>query len=57
MVKLAEYKIRQRGLRGFEVMLPRFFVEENNLKAGDILEVIQKEVNGKPCIVLVPKVN
>lgn len=57
MVKIGEYNIRQRGLRGFEITLPRFFIEETNLKVGDTFELMRKQIDGKECIILVPKVN
>ncbi len=38
ITKLKNYTLRQAGLRGFEVTLPRYIVAKLGLKVGDRLE-------------------
>ena len=43
MVKIKEYKIRASGVRGLVVSLPQVWVKDNDLRAGDAVDVYRDE--------------
>ena len=54
MIKVAEYKIRQAGRRGYAISLPRHWVEANGLRQGMPLEMYVDDDGLK---VVVPSTN
>ncbi len=55
MIKIKKYRIGKRGKRGAVLSIPQIFLEDNNMKAGDIMEVYRSKTNGEDVLVLVPK--
>jgi hypothetical protein len=42
MEKIAEFKIRKYGLRGFQISIPRIWVNDNELNDGDKIPVFRE---------------
>jgi len=55
LIKIKEYKLSQRGIRGAVLSIPRVFLADNDLKAGDVIEVHRGFQDGKDVLVLIPK--
>ncbi|PKL87374.1 MAG: hypothetical protein CVV23_15755 [Ignavibacteriae bacterium HGW-Ignavibacteriae-2] len=56
MIKIKEYKVGKRGLRGAVLSLPKIFVDDNDLGPGDVLEIFRdNEVTGKDALIIIPK--
>jgi len=52
MIKIKEYKITKQGWRGNAISVPKVWVDDNNLGAGDVIEFYRDEHEH---LVLVPK--
>ena len=50
-IVISRYKVRKSGIRGATITLPTVWVEDNALKAGDLIEMIR---NGDDSLTLVP---
>ena len=37
-----------------QIVIPRVFIEDNNINAGDTIEIYRGTVNGKDAIVIMP---
>lgn len=55
MIKIKEYKARKYGLRGVEMSIPKVFLEDNNIKDGDKLEIYREFIDGKDALIILPK--
>ncbi|MBU1095801.1 MAG: hypothetical protein KKB34_04905 [Bacteroidetes bacterium] len=56
MIKIKEYKVGKRGLRGAVLSLPKIFVDDNDLGPGDVLEIFRdNELAGKDALIIIPK--
>lgn len=42
-IKIKSYKIGQRGLRGFAVSVPKVWIDDLELKEGDLLDFYRDE--------------
>ena len=57
MVKIAEFNLRQYGYRGIEVSVPKVFTADNNLAAGDKVEIFRGQIENKDVLIIAPKDN
>lgn len=55
IVKIKEYNVGRRGLRGAVVSLPQIFINDNDIQAGDSLEFYRGNVNGKDSLIIQTK--
>lgn len=51
MIKINRYKIRRSG-QGVTITIPKIWLEDNNLDAGDLVEIYRDEDDR---LVIVPK--
>jgi bifunctional DNA-binding transcriptional regulator/antitoxin component of YhaV-PrlF toxin-antitoxin module len=54
MVKIKEYKIGKRGLRGHAITVPKVWVDDNRLTVGDKIEFYRDEEDQ---LILIPRKN
>lgn len=56
LAKLKEYRIGKRGIRGFNISLPKIFLEDNQIEAGDKVEMHRGQIeNHGDVLVIIPK--
>lgn len=52
IVKIKEYKVGKRGLRGSVVSLPKVFVDDNRIRPGDALAFYRGIIDGKDALII-----
>ena len=57
MIKIAEFNLRQYGYRGIEVSVPKVFTSDNNLTAGDKVEIYRGQIENKDVLIIAAKEN
>jgi len=55
MEKIKEYRIAKKGHRGNAVSIPKVWIDDNGLSAGDKIEFYRRSANGKDQLILVAK--
>lgn len=54
MVKIKEYRVSKRGIRGLAISLPKVWVDDSQLTPGDTVEFYRDEHDR---LILIPKKN
>ena len=55
MQKIAEHNIQPYGTRGISISLPKVFAIDNNLVAGDQVEIYRDQIEGKDALIILAK--
>jgi len=55
LVKIKQYKVGKRGLRGSVIGIPSVFITDNKIKPGDVLEIYRTFIEGKDALVIIPQ--
>lgn len=57
MQKIREYKIRQDGVRGAVISIPKVFMTDNNIISGDSIEIHRATIGDIDALVVIKKQN
>jgi len=56
MIKIKQYTVGKRGKRGAVISLPKIYLDDNNISAGDTLEIFRDNLpSGEDALIIIPK--